>query len=894
MAPRSRYASSEVSDHYEERSTRTGRGARDKRYYEEEEVVRERRAPPPRERETLIKEEVRSRDRPRSPPSDHYREDIRIRERARSPPDQFREDIRIRERAKSPTSYVREDITIKERPRTPPEYVREDIRIRERERPRTPPGYVREEYVRAQPVLRGRVREDFEFAPRPPPPRSPSPSPPPPPRIEREEIIIGGRREPEIRREPPPPRDFEREEIIIGGRREPEARREPPPPRDFEREEIIIGGRREPEIRREPPPPRDFEREEIIIGGRREPEIRREPPPPRDFEREEIIIRNNDREPSRRPPPRERDIDREELIIRDGPSSTRSVRGTEYERDEYVSRRGPPRDRSVESRFDRGPPPRGLDYDREEVIIRRDRDDRGGPRRRSRSLDRGFDREELVIRREDRGPPPPPTMTRVASPPRSRFYDDFDDEPPRPVGADALALTRVRSHERARSVSRHHENDNREIIIRRDRDERDSRRGNSREREREEIIIRRNERDRSSSPTSTIAAPMGHPEPPIIRAPPIHQEVITHHRHIDHGYEVVAPAPRPISRPPSPPSPPPPREERDETIEIHRRGERNGRPYDEDIIISDRDRERSHTPLPPPVRREYAPPPPAPVEPYRPPYAESPRRPYMDPRDERDIREEADYYNNRATDRGYPGEGSHGATKDWAIVDVPPGTRRVRMDGVGGGAQEVTWQRYNGVRRSKFMPDGGSDEGYGSAEAGPLALAPSAGAGGAQLGRRYEGVRDKKEALWTEITKDLVIREAIEEAGYEFEETDDFYYVIAYLKYVSILPHILLSRPLSPHFDHEDIARLVGLSEDIRHARRRRIKEMGWERRSHVPSSDKRSSSGAMLIEEEKRPLMIEGPPRSEKGGDKWDRESEIYREREVTMGRGPPPRRGW
>jgi hypothetical protein len=24
-------------------------------------------------------------------------------------------------------------------------------------------------------------------------------------------------------------------------------------------------------------------------------------------------------------------------------------------------------------------------------------------------------------------------------------------------------------------------------------------------------------------------------EPPVIRAPPIHQEIITHHRHIDHG-----------------------------------------------------------------------------------------------------------------------------------------------------------------------------------------------------------------------------------------------------------------------------------------------------------------------------------------------------------------------
>ena len=42
-----------------------------------------------------------------------------------------------------------------------------------------------------------------------------------------------------------------------------------------------------------------------------------------------------------------------------------------------------------------------------------------------------------------------------------------------------------------------------------------------------------------------------------------------------------------------------------------------------------------------------------------------------------------------------------------------------------------------------------------------------------------------KDKMWTEITKDLVIKEAIEERGYEYEETDDFFYVIEYLKYVS-------------------------------------------------------------------------------------------------------------
>lgn len=124
---------------------------------------------------------------------------------------------------------------------------------------------------------------------------------------------------------------------------------------------------------------------------------------------------------------------------------------------------------------------------------------------------------------------------------------------------------------------------------------------------------------------------------------------------------------------------------------------------------------------------------------------------------------EADYYNGIALARGQPGEAWNGATKDWAIVDVPPGTKRVFMEGVGGGSQEITWQRYNGVRRSEFFS--GDDER--ATDIGPQ-------------------VKQKKKDMWTEITKDLVIREAIDSCGYQVEETDDFYYVLEYLKYVSI------------------------------------------------------------------------------------------------------------
>lgn len=51
--------------------------------------------------------------------------------------------------------------------------------------------------------------------------------------------------------------------------------------------------------------------------------------------------------------------------------------------------------------------------------------------------------------------------------------------------------------------------------------------------------------------------------------------------------------------------------------------------------------------------------------------------------------------------------------------------------------------------------------------------------------KRYTDGRRKREKLWTEISKDLVVREALERAGYEFDETENFYYVFEYLRYVS-------------------------------------------------------------------------------------------------------------
>ena len=152
------------------------------------------------------------------------------------------------------------------------------------------------------------------------------------------------------------------------------------------------------------------------------------------------------------------------------------------------------------------------------------------------------------------------------------------------------------------------------------------------------------------------------------------------------------------------------------------------------------------------------------------------------------------------------------------------------MEGVGGAREDITWARYNGVRRSKFIADeddygppsrderrargglqGGEREldiairdsghGRGAEHELDVAIRDTRGASEREqadewgAGRRYVKQEDKKERMWTEITKDLVSEEAIKEMGYEFEETEFFYYVFKYLKYVSSAPDLLLSFP---------------------------------------------------------------------------------------------------
>lgn len=107
---------------------------------------------------------------------------------------------------------------------------------------------------------------------------------------------------------------------------------------------------------------------------------------------------------------------------------------------------------------------------------------------------------------------------------------------------------------------------------------------------------------------------------------------------------------------------------------------------------------------------------------------------------------------------------------------VAPKSRRGR----GTSMSEMGWPQPAG-RKLKYLPEESSSE-ESSEDEKPTP---------------YLGTKPKhqapaqKDRLWTEITKDLVVREAIERAGYEYEETDQFYYIFAYLHYV---------RPTTPNY----------------------------------------------------------------------------------------------
>lgn len=296
---------------------------------------------------------------------------------------------------------------------------------------------------------------------------------------------------------------------------------------------------------RPPPPPASVrERDDISIRHSDVPARSRA----REVETDETDITIRRREQSRPRVPEFREVEREDIVFRrgDGPPSSRAPAPAEREDVRFRGRGGADIDfhasRSEVSR-------NGRDVSAERGSIRfQERDGnfelRANRREFSRDgRDSSRERSSLTIRGRERSLPPP-------------------------------------ARNRGDLVARERE----EFVIRRPR-EHSPPATNNREIIRDEIIIRRKE-ERAPTPSPSPSPPPPPPAPapePEIR-PPIIQEIITHHRHIDHGkpaafeynitrtnnnpgvIRVRTPSPPP---PPAPPSPPPINETLE--IEINRR-----------------------------------------------------------------------------------------------------------------------------------------------------------------------------------------------------------------------------------------------------------------------------------------------------------------------------------
>ncbi|KAF2867455.1 hypothetical protein BDV95DRAFT_631189 [Massariosphaeria phaeospora] len=321
---------------------------------------------------------------------------------------------------------------------------------------------------------------------------------------------------------------------------------------------LVVRERREEETSRGPPRRREVEEDTLVIRGGR-PSA---PPPPssvgtRAAERDDITIRRSEAAPRR---PREVDTEETDILIRhqhvDPPRSRGAEpREREFEREDILFRRGdgaPPRPRPREVDIEReevrfrerdAPPPR-REVERDDFVYRHE--ERREDSRHGR--DREVEKDSLVIRNRERSLPPPRARGELYAREREEFVVRRREPSPPP---------------REREVIKD------EIIVRR----RDAT-PPPREREiiKDEIIIRRREERSPTPPPPPPPPPM--PEPEI--RPPIIQEIITHHRHIDHGVE--------RARSPTPP-PPPPSPPREENIEISIRRNHFTAPVESDFDL---------------------------------------------------------------------------------------------------------------------------------------------------------------------------------------------------------------------------------------------------------------------------------------------------------------------
>ncbi|KAJ6097377.1 hypothetical protein N7499_001751 [Penicillium canescens] len=566
-----------------------------------------------------------------------------------------------------------------------------------------------------------------------------------------EEGLIAEEKERRRERRPPPDREFEEDirfeerERRRPSRRHPERRSED----DLLYETEKRRSRRRPERRSEDDlieerkihrsskskrhPERDLE-EDLIIEeqGRHDEERRR-----REFEEDEMVIRRRGKEP-----PMRRGWDSEQDF-------RRRDRRFEKERDEVYlrSRPRPPPSRGVEVEeiLDERPAerPRGAmerqerEFEDDDVLIRWKGKGRRPPHQ--------GDEEELILRerRERRQSPPVEELERELRELRraDRKEDLVDDE------------MSTRSTFDSKSHPRDLEED----------EELD-----------EEIRIRKTKNKHPSrSPSPSMES---------IHVPPIHQDVFTHHRHIDHGFE--------DGHPPHVPSPGFRKKGSFDEIDIRHRKLRGGRMSEEDIAIKHRNSDESISPTSHPSVDFH--------DPWERGTSTSRRTRPLDDDNEslgtarsfsrsrkdapimHDLEEDIEIESAPTKIRA-PQD-----TDGWSVVQAPTREEAIEMTG----ALDII----------EVKPRRKSVE---QAESGRVA----------QQITEPKVVRDDR---WTEITKKLVVREAIEEMGYEYEETRAYYYIFSYLK-------------------PEDIDELVDLTDSIRSARRRRITEIHRERSSVPP-----------------------------------------------------------
>ncbi|KAJ9490225.1 hypothetical protein VN97_g3024 [Penicillium thymicola] len=599
-------------------------------------------------------------------------------------------------------------------------------------------------------------------------------------------------------------------------RRRPEREREVEGCVFIEERERRGGRRRRPELASE----EDFlseERPRERGSGR----MRRSEP---EFEEdEELLVERERRRGSRRHP---RELEQDDLVIEDREIHRGSRRHPERrseddllyeEREKRHRRRRPEREIEdnllVEERGGKGGrrhhPERELEE--EEMLIRR-KEREGPPLRRGwdseldiQSRERRLEFEEEPYHRP-RPRPPPPQRVKVeedlldnAPPERCRGQVDFPDlefeddmvirrkdKGPRPVDRVDEEEIVIRGREKRRSVPS--EDLERELRgLRRegrgriplDEELNSSSQFDSKPRTRDLEEVKEDIKIRKSKDK----LPSRQPSPSMhsIHVPPIHQDMFTRHTHIDHGYKD---AHTPRVRSPQPRS----RRGSFDEIDIPHRKMRGGRMSEENIVLKHRDSEESLTP------EDSISPTSGPAVDFSDPWeretiSATRRRPPKSLEDEsesddslgiseapsmREVEKDIMIESTRVVNKGPR------STDDWSVVHALSPDEAIEMTG----ALDVVEvkPRHSSVDK-------------------------------AEVGRVAQQVTEPetRNDRWTEIAKRLVVREAIEQMGFEYEETRTCYYIFSYLK-------------------PDDIDELVELSDDIRSARRRRIRDIQRER----------------------------------------------------------------